>query len=73
MAAQLLTGSKQEIVEQLAKIPGEVHEVLVFIDEPSEGIPATPEELFAEMEPYTVQVGDADDSREAIYTRMEGE
>lgn len=29
--------------------------------------------LFAEMEPYTVQVADFDDSREAIYERLEDE
>jgi hypothetical protein len=31
------------------------------------------EDIFAEMEPFTVRVGGVDDSREAIYTRMEGE
>lgn len=50
---------------------------IVFIEEPSDAatqvVPAIVEELFAEMEPYTVKIGDVDDSREAIYTRMEGE
>ena len=27
----------------------------------------------AEMEPFTVKAGGADDSRESLYTRMEGE
>jgi len=36
-------------------------------------VPETVEEMFKEMEPYTVKVGDVDDSRDAIYQRMEGE
>jgi len=31
------------------------------------------DDFFAEMDPYTVNVADFDDSREAIYKRMEGE
>lgn len=80
MTARVLTGSKQEIAQKLASLEGEVREAIVFIEEPSDAsgqsrpdVPATVEELFAEMEPYTVQVGHVDDSREAIYTRMEGE
>ena len=34
MSAQVLRGSKQEIVEKFAQIPGEVREVIVFIEEP---------------------------------------
>ena len=76
MTVRVLTGSKQEIAQQVASLEGEVREAVVFIEEPagaSKDVPATVEELFAEMEPYTVKVGDVDDSREAIYTRMEGE
>jgi hypothetical protein len=36
-------------------------------------VPATVEELFKEMEPYMVNVGNADYSREAIYSRKPGE
>jgi hypothetical protein len=67
MKAHVITGSKAEIAEKIARFDGDVHEVIVFVDGPIE------EDIFAEMEPYTVQVGNADDSREAIYTRMEGE
>jgi hypothetical protein len=73
MTVQVLQGSKQEIAEQVAAINGEVCEAIVFIEEPSDLPPATVEEFFAEMEPFTVHVGNADDSREALYTRMEGE
>lgn len=76
MTARVLTGSKQEIAEKLAAMVGNVHEAIVFIDElvderaaPTEG----GENIFAEMEPYTVQQASADDSREGIYQRQEGE
>jgi hypothetical protein len=72
MKTQVLTGSKAEIAEQMTHIEGTIREVIVVIDEP---IPAPPaeEDMFAEMEPYMVNVAEFDDSREAIYTRMEGE
>jgi hypothetical protein len=73
----VLTGSKQEIAEKLARLSGEVREAIVFEEEP-ETVPGptTPdaEDIFAEMRLYLVDVEeDLDDSREAIYTRMEGE
>src|SRR4051794_39337960 len=88
MTVRVITGSKQQIAEQVAKLPGEVREAIVFIDEtptdtPSSGTsPASPkdsgsyataEAFFAEMESHMVDVGDVDDSREAIYERQEGE
>jgi len=78
MTARVLTGSKQEIAQKVANMEGEVREAVVFIEEPSdlrsggEGA-AGAEDIFAEMEPYMVHVGDVDDSREALYTRQEGE
>lgn len=76
MTARVLTGSKQEIAQQVVDLEGEVREAIVFIEEPaavSDGVPATVEELFQEMEPHTAKVADVDDSRVAIYTRVEGE
>ena len=82
MTARVITGSKQEIARTVEQMEGDVREVIVFVEEPAGGptgsgasvpVPATVEEMFAEMEPYTVQVGNVDDSREAIYTRMPGE
>lgn len=77
MTARVITGTKQEIARQVANMEGDVREAIVFIEEPAsaskQDVPATVEELFKEMEPYTVKVGDFDDSREAIYTRQEGE
>jgi hypothetical protein len=77
MTVRVITGSKQEIAQKVASLEGEVREAIVFVEEPAgasvQDVPATVEELFKEMEPYTTKVGDFDDSREAIYTRMEGE
>jgi hypothetical protein len=76
MKTHVLRGSKQEIVEGLVRISGEVREAIVFEEEPA----ATPgpgasdtQDLFAEMRPFMVDVQDVDDSREAIYTRMDSE
>ena len=74
MKTQVLTGSKSEIAATVARIDGVIREIIVFIEEPSDSLPQpSVEDFFAEMEPFTVKVGDADDSRESIYTRMEGE
>jgi hypothetical protein len=73
MIAKVLQGSKQEIAEKIVQIPGEIREVIVVVEEPIPIPPAPGEDIFAEMEPFMVHVGDADCSREAIYTRMEGE
>ena len=77
MKTQVLRGSKQEIAESLARISGEVREAIVFVEEPapagSEARPPDATDIFAEMRPFMVDVQDVDDSREAIYTRMEGE
>ena len=77
MKAHVLKGSKQEIADRLVRIGGEVCEAIVFEEEPTPGRrePAAcePEDIFAEMAPFMVDVQNVDDSREAIYTRMEGE
>ncbi len=77
MKTHVLRGSKQQIAEDLARINGEVREAIVFVDEPAP--PATgaatheSEDIFAEMRPFMVDEDGVDDSRAAIYTRMEGE
>ena len=77
MKTHVLRGSKQEIAESLVRIRGEVREAIVFVEEPTPAAPGghTPdaEDIFAEMRPFMVDAHDLDDSREAIYTRMEGE
>jgi hypothetical protein len=77
MKAHVLRGSKQDIVDGLARISGEVREAIVFVEEspPSaETGPGDAEDIFAEMRPYTVEGNTyVDDSREAIYTRLAGE
>jgi hypothetical protein len=77
MQAHVLRGTKQEIAENVARMPGEVREAIVFVEEPAtvvslDRMPSA-EDIFAEMRPFMVDAEDVDDSREAIYTRMEGE
>ena len=74
MKAHILKGSKQEIVEGLARMNGEVREAIVFVDEPREkGAEPAVTDIFSEMEPHLVNVRDVDDSRENIYRRMDHE
>ena len=76
MKPLVLKGSKQEIAEQVAQLEGDVREAIVFIAEPSDDAPvgaSDSDDMWAEMRPYMVEVGDFDDSREAIYTRQEGD
>ena len=74
MKAHVLRGSKQEIAESIARIDGEVLEAVVFVAEPSAASDeVSADDIFAEMAPFMVQVGDVDYSRNTIYARMAGE
>ena len=87
MSIRVITGSKEQIAQQVSQLPGEVREAIVFIDDPpasssltpspapAAGADGTADEFFAEMAPYMADVGEAavDDSRDAIYDRREGE
>jgi hypothetical protein len=75
MQAHVLRGTKQQIAENLARMPGEVREAIVFVEEPAptEARMREREDIFAEMRPYMVDVEDLDDSCEVVYTRGEGE
>jgi hypothetical protein len=77
MKTHILKGSKQEIAESLVRISGEVREAIVFEEESAPAASETPrdetEDIFAEMGPFMVDAQDVDDSREGVYTRMEGE
>ena len=77
MKTHVLKGSKQEIVERLVQISGEVREAIVFEEESpaTAGKTGTNEtDIFAEMQPYEAQGNsEVDDSREAIYTPIDSE
>lgn len=74
MQAHVLKGTKQQIAENLARMPGEVREAIVFVEEPAPAVQMPDrEDLFAEMRPYMVDVDDLDDAREVVYRRAEGE
>jgi hypothetical protein len=71
MTAHVLTGSKQQIAAQLARLEGQVREAIVFVDDVAGQSPA--EDMFAEMEAFTVRQAEVDDSRASVYRRLEGE
>lgn len=74
MKIVVLQGSKEEIIERLRSIDGEIVEAIVHLEEANEAIPpSSNEDIFAEMKPYEVEVGDVDYSRESIYSRTVGE
>jgi hypothetical protein len=73
MNVEILKGSKQEIAERVAKISGEIHEAIVFVEEPSDAFPSRVEDVFAEMEPFMVNAGEVNYSRESLYSRMDRE
>jgi hypothetical protein len=78
MTATILQGSKQEIADRIMQMPGDVREVIVVVEEPvpAPALSASGDDFLAdlaEMEPYMSDATYVDCSREAIYTRMEGE
>ncbi len=72
MKTHVLTGSRREIEESVARIDGIIHEVIVLVEEPRES-ESQNEDIFAEMAPYAVQAGGADYSRQTLYLPAEGE
>jgi hypothetical protein len=75
MKTHILRGSKQEIAESLFRISGEVRQAIVFEEELMPDASEAGQDIFAEMGPFMVDAQDqeVDDSREGVYTRMEGE
>lgn len=81
MPQYLLKGTKAQLVEQINQLPGETLEAIVYVvesgatDDTAKAVPFDPnEDMFAEMDAYMSEAGgEVDYSREAIYTRMEGE
>jgi hypothetical protein len=76
MQAHVLRGTKQQIAENLARMPGEVREAIVFVEEPAPAEARMPdrEDIFSEMRLYMVDVEELlDDTREAVYTRADCE
>jgi hypothetical protein len=74
MQAHVLKGTREEIAANLARMPGEVREAIVFVEEP----PAAArhpqgDDIFAEMRPHMVDGQDLNDAREAIYSRSHDE
>jgi hypothetical protein len=79
-----LKGTKEQIVQQLEHMSGRIVSAIVVVEESqtapfiSDGdfVPPSDEELekmMKELESLAVSAPRADDSREAMYTRMPGE
>lgn len=77
MTTRIVTGSKQEIARQVAAMEGNVREAIVFVEEvaigPAGPVPATVDEMFKEMEPFSSQAEAPDFTRESVYTKKLGE
>ena len=80
MPPRVLTGSKDEIAQKIAALKAEILQVIVFMDDPAMAGAAAlannsgaQQDIFAEMEPFTVNQSHVDDSREAIYRQAAGE
>jgi hypothetical protein len=72
--ARTITGSKVQIAREITGIADDVVEAIVFVNESNGKTSGKPvEDIFAEMEPYMVQVGNVDYSRSSIYAPPEGE
>jgi hypothetical protein len=74
MSIQEIEGPKEEIAAKIAQLPGRVTRALVWVED------ATPrltdrdiDAIITELDQDTVAVGCVDDSREAIYARLEDE
>lgn len=70
MEARILTGSRRQIADAIAHMPGQVHHVVVVL-EGGESPAASKggDNIFEEMTPFLAHAGDADYSRDAIYQR----
>jgi hypothetical protein len=73
MRAEVLRGTKADIAESVARMAGDVCEAIVFVEDCGQQAEPSGEDIFAEMEPFTVKAGGADYSRQALYTPVEGE
>ena len=74
MSIQEFEGPKAEIAAKIAQLPGRVTRALVWVEDPvTTRSESEIEAILAELDKDTVAVGHVDDSREAIYTRLEDE
>jgi hypothetical protein len=67
MKTHVLRGSKEEIAERLVQLNGEEPGPAARGEETQDA-----QDIFAEMRAFMVDVPD-EDSREAVYSRMDGE
>jgi hypothetical protein len=75
---QVIEGSPKEVAEKLTAMVGDGRVKVMLVEDSSVSTtqPRTEDEIrvaLAEFDEMAVRVGHVDDSREAIYTRLEGE
>ena len=75
MTIHVIEGRKDEIVDKIARLTGQVTRAIVWTEDsvPKTRDPADVNAIMAELDQDTVSVGFVDDSREALYTRMDDE
>ena len=75
MTIQVIEGQKNEILEKISKLTGQVTRAILWIDDvaPSPSGLRDVDAILADLNQDTVAVGFVDDSREALYTRLEDE
>ena len=75
----VIKGSPREVAEKISQLGYDTVEAIVFDvaangrQSKLNGVIGPDEDIFAEMAGMMANAPDADDSREAIYTRMPGE
>jgi hypothetical protein len=74
MTIQVIEGQKSEILEKIAKLSGQVTRAILWVEDsaPAAGTRDV-DAILADLDRDTVAVGFVDDSREALYTRLEDE
>jgi DNA-binding FrmR family transcriptional regulator len=75
MTIQVFEGQNNEILERISKLTGQVTRAILWIEDavPSPSVLRDVDAILADLNQDTVSVGSVDDSREALYTRLEDE
>jgi len=73
MTIQVIEGHKKEILEKISQLTGQVTRAILWVEDTVPAAPRDVAAILADLDQDTISAGFVDDSREAIYTRMEDE
>jgi hypothetical protein len=75
MTIQVIEGQTNDILERISKLTGHVTRAILWVEDgaPKSAAPRDVAAILADLDQDTVAVGFVDDSREALYTRLEDE